>query len=155
MRNLSVMLLPLAMACAPAATTTTDGPTPAAQPTAAAPATWRTGNLTATFTAADLPAGVPQEARAQMAGAWEVQFHQGNHYVANHNGRQVVEGNYRIEGNQITFTGRESGPMACTSPATYTWQVTNGQARFTLVGDEPCRGRAAVLTARPFAFQPA
>jgi hypothetical protein len=142
------------MACAPAATATTDGPAPAPQPAAAAPATWRTGNFTATLAAGDFPAELPEAARAQMTGAWEIQFHQGNHYVGMHNGRQVVEGNYRVEGNQLTFTGRESGPGACNTPATYTWQVSNGQGRFTLVGDESCRGRATVLTTRPFAFSP-
>jgi hypothetical protein len=155
MRNLCVILLPLAMACAPAATTgTTESPMPAPQPTAAAPATWRTGNYTATLAAADFPAGVPESARAQMAGTWEIQFHQGNHYVGMQNGRQVVEGPYRISGNQLMFSTGESGPGACNMPATYTWETTNGQTRFMPVGDDPCRGRAIALTTRPFTFSP-
>lgn len=152
MRNLAVLLLPLAIACAPAATSET--PAPAPQPTAAAPAAWRTGNYRATLASADFGADVPQDARAQMAGAWEIQFHEGNHFVGLQNGRQVVQGSYRISGNQLTFTGGETGPLACNMPATYTWQTTNGQTTFTLVGNDPCRGRAVALTTRPFSFAP-
>lgn len=154
MRRL-LLLLPLAIACAPAAQTgTTDSPAPAPQSAMAAPAAWRTGNYTATLAAADLPANAPPEMRTQITGAWELQFHDGNHFVVMQNGKQVVQGPYQISGNRITFSTGETGPYACNMPATYTWQTTNGQTTFTPVGNDPCRGRAVALTTRPFAFAP-
>lgn len=154
MRRLSVLLLPLAVACAPAAqTTTTDGPAPAQETAMAAPAAWRTGNYTATLAASDFPASASAEARTQVAGAWEIQFHEGNHFVALQNGRQVVQGPYQVSGNRIMFSSGETGPFACNTPATYTWQTNNGRTTFTRVIDE-CGGRVLALTSRPFTRAP-
>jgi hypothetical protein len=149
MRNLAVLLLPLAIACTPAQTTTTDSPAPE---TAMAAPVWRTGNYRATLQASDFPSA-PEQMRTQVAGAWEVQFHEGNHFVAMQNGRQVVQGPYQISGNRIMFSSGETGPFACNTNATYTWQTNNGQTTFTRVNDD-CAGRVLALTSRPFTFAP-
>lgn len=150
MRRLSVLLLPLAVACAPAATTTTDSPAPAPQPAMAAQA-WQTGNYRATITAADLPVGAPAD---ELAGAWEIQFHGGNHFVVMRNGAQMLQGPYQISGNQLTFATGETGPYACNTAATYTWRMSGGQMTFTPVGTDSCRGRAVILGNRAFTSAP-
>lgn len=161
MRTLSVLVLPLVVACAPAAQPnggTTAAPTTAASPTAqantAAPAAGILGDYTATLSETDFPATAPQQARNASVGSWKLAFHEGNHFVVTHNGKQVVEGPYRVSGNQIMFATGESGPYACNNPATYTWQISNGQLTFTPVGQDACAGRGLAITSRPFTRQP-
>lgn len=151
MRNVSVLLLSLAAACAPAATTTTpDSPAPA--PAATTAPAWRTGNYRATVTAADLPAGAPAD---ELAGAWELQFHEGNHFVVMRNGAQMLQGNYQVSGGRLSFmAGGETGPYACNSAASYTWQTTGTQTTFSPVGTDSCRGRSTIMGNRAFSFSP-
>jgi hypothetical protein len=152
MRNVSVLLLSLAAACAPAATTTTASPAPAPAATTAEPSAWRRGNYKATITAADLPAGAPAD---ELAGAWEIQFHEGNHFVVMRNGAQMLQGNYQVSGGRLSFLGAgETGPYACNVAASYTWQTTGSQTTFSPVGTDSCRGRAVVIGNRAFSFSP-
>ena len=156
MRRLLVLVLPLVVACAPAAQSNT-AMTPAAltaQPAVAAPAAGILGDYMVTLSETDLPATVPQQTRSGSAGTWGLAFHQGNHFVVTHNGKQVVEGPYRVSGNQITFSTGESGPSACNTPATYTWQISNDQLTFTPVGQDACQGRVLAITSRPFTRRP-
>ena len=152
----ALALLNLVAGCAPATQTNGSATSsmPATQPSAAASPAGLMGTWTATLADTDLPAAVPQESRAELTGAWVVAFHEGNHFVATHGGTQVVQGSYQISGNQLTFATGETGPAACNQPATYNWQVNNGQLTFTTVGQDPCGGRAVVLTSRPFTRQP-
>lgn len=92
--------------------------------------------------------------RSGSVGAWGLAFHGGDHFVVTHNGKQVVEGPYRVSGNQIMFATGESGPYACNTPATYTWQISNGQLTFTPVGQDACVGRVLAITSRPFTRRP-
>jgi hypothetical protein len=154
MRRLPALLLPLLVACAPAAQHTGETPAPAAQAATAAPAAGILGDYTATLSESDLSATAPQEARRGAVGTWGLAFHQGNHFVVTHNGRQVVEGPYEVRGNQIVFATGESGPYACNAPATYTWRVSNGQLTFTPVGQDTCQGRVLAITSRPFTRTP-
>src|SRR5687768_10420295 len=121
MWNRAVLLLPLVVACGPAMPPL-QNPAPATQ-TATAAQAWQTGSYRATITAGDLPAGAPA---VELAGAWEIQFHGGNHFVVRRDGAQVLEGPYQISGNRLTFAAGESGPYACNTVATYTWQMSGG-----------------------------
>ncbi|HEX8246097.1 MAG TPA: hypothetical protein VF541_21455 [Longimicrobium sp.] len=157
MRRLTLPLAAiLAAACAPAATTPAAAP-PAAPPamaSAAPAASGIVGNYTVTLADADIPSSVTGDERAGITGAWVIAIHPGNHFVGTYNGNQVVEGHYQVNGNQITFPAGESGQYACTDPATYTWRISNGRLTFTQVGQDPCRGRAVVLTTRPLTLVP-
>lgn len=156
MRRLSLLVLPVVISCAPAAQTNTDmaTPTPAAQTTTAAPAAGILGDYTTTLSETDFPGTAPQQTRSGSVGTWGLAFHQGNHFVVTHNGKQVVEGPYRVSGNQIMFATGESGPYACNTPASYTWQISNGRLTFTPVGQDACVGRVLAITSRPFTRQP-
>jgi hypothetical protein len=90
----------------------------------------------------------------ELGGAWEIQFHEGNHFVVMRNGAQVSQGPYQISGNRLTFATGETGPYACNVAATYTWQTTGTQTTFAPVGTDTCRGRAAILSNRAFSFSP-
>ena len=104
------------------------------------------GDYTVTLAASDISGNAPEAERKGTVGTWNIAFHGGNHLVVSHNGREVVQGAYQVMGNRITF-GEDTGPYACRMPATYTWQVSNGQLAFTPVQD-PCVGRVLALTSR-------
>lgn len=153
MRRLSVFLALLLAACAPAAQTTdTSVGATASTTTAASPGLL--GDYTATLSASDFPASAPAEMRSQASGVWRLAFHPGNHFVVSHNGSEVVQGHYRLDGNRIMFSTGETGPYACNTPATYTWNVSNGQLTLSLVGSDECQGRIMAITSRPFTRVP-
>jgi hypothetical protein len=154
MRRLPIVLFSLLAACAPAAQTRPDGPAPAEPTTMAAPAGGIMGSYTVTLAASDLPAGMPPQAQSRAVGTWGLAFHEGNHFVVTHEGRQVIEGPYRAVGDRLMFATGESGPYACNTPATYTWRTNNRQTTFTPVGADPCPGRALALTTRPYTRAP-
>lgn len=154
MRRSALLLLPLAIACARKAQAPADTAAPVTQAAAAAPAPGLLGTFTVTLSERDFPATAPQETRRTSVGTWALAFHEGNHFVVTHNGRQVVEGPYRVRANEVMFATGESGPYACNTPATYAWQLSNGQLTFTPVGQDTCQGRVLAITSRPFTRQP-
>jgi hypothetical protein len=154
MRKLSLVFLPLLVACAPAPGPTADGPAPAAQTAASTSTAAIAGDYTVTLAASDLPAAAPQELRTRVAGAWTMAFHGPNHFVGSLNGRQVLEGPYRVSGNQVMFSTGESGPYACNTPATYSWRTTTGRTVFALVGTDACAARILWMTSRPYTLAP-
>lgn len=91
---LAVLLLP---ACAPAQTLAVPG------------------DYTVTLGEADFAAPLPAGMRGALAGTWRISFHAGDHYVATQNGREVVRGTYRVNGNQVTSrrTAAARTPAAC------------------------------------------
>ncbi|HEU0078339.1 MAG TPA: hypothetical protein VFQ76_11855 [Longimicrobiaceae bacterium] len=107
-----------------------------------------TGEYTVTIAAADIPAAMPDSMRQGMIGTWNIALHEGNHLLVTYNGREVVQGPYMVSGNQLTLPANDTGPYACRSAATYTWQMSDGQLSLTRVQDT-CDGRALVLTRRP------
>jgi hypothetical protein len=154
MSRLSALPLLLLAACAPAAQPAADGAPPMeAQPTVSA-GPGIMGDYTLTLTEADVPASASAEMRSGMPGRWGLAFHGGNHFVVTHNGSEVVQGSYRVEGDRIMFSTGETGPYACNVEATYTWRVSNGQLTFTPVGSDACEGRVLALTTRPYARTP-
>lgn len=66
--------------------------------------------------------------------------------------KEVLQGAYQVNGNQITF-GENTGPYACRTPGTYTWQMNNGQVTFTRLLDA-CKARVLALTSRPLSRRP-
>jgi hypothetical protein len=110
------------------------------------------GDYTITLAETDFATTVADSLRRSTAGAWGIAFHQGNHMAVTHNGREVMQGAYQVNGNQITFS-EDTGPYACRTPGTYTWQMSNGQVTFTRVQDA-CVGRALILTSRPLPRRP-
>lgn len=155
MRRLSVLVLPLVIACAPAAQTNAGTATAgsATQNTAAEPAAGLMGNYTVTLDETDLPTTTSQQQRSASVGTWAFAFRQGNHFAWRRNGSEMVRGSYEIKGNQITFPGDETGRAACTTTGVYTWQISDGQLTFTRVNDA-CQGRVVVLTSRPLTRRP-
>jgi hypothetical protein len=155
MRRLALPLALFVAACTPMATAPAAPPAAPAPMAAAAPGTGVVGNYTVNLTNADMPGDMSADMRTGLVGMWNIAIHPQNHFVVTYNGSQVVEGPYRMNGNQITFTGGESGQYACSDPATYTVQrASNGQLTFTLVGSDPCPGRSVVLTTHPLAVAP-
>lgn len=160
MHRLSVFSVLLIVACAPAAQTTTGGSGATAQAGAtaragmAAPGAGFMGNYTVTLAESDIPATAPQELRTGTVGTWRIAFHPGNHLMVSYNGKDVVQGPYEIRGNQVTFGAGDTGPYACKTAATYTWQVSNGQMTFTPVGTDTCQGRVLALTTRALSREP-
>ena len=154
-RLLALSVLALA-ACAPA-TQPSAGPDPTAPPPAppsqmAAPSIL--GDYTVAIAAADVPASAPAEMRDQLVGDWRIAFHGGNHFVVHHNGQEVLQGHYQLNGNQLMFGEGETGPYACNTAATYNWAVSGNQLTFTRVGADACDGRVIVLAARPLTRAP-
>ncbi len=159
MTRLAVILLPLlVVACAPIEPEPAPLPAPmpvAPTPTAAVtamPAAGIMGDYTVTLAESDFATTVADSVRKGTAGTWAIAFHQGNHLVVTHNGREVVQGAYQVNGNQITF-GEDTGPYACRTPGTYTWQMSGNQVTFTRVQDT-CEGRVLALTSRPLSRRP-
>jgi len=154
MRRLALPLLALLAACAPSAMGTAPAAAPPAMESAAPAMGGIIGNYSVTLADADIPSAMPADAHASLVGAWMVMIHPQNHFVATFNGSQVVEGHYQVNGSQITFPADESGPYACTDPATYTWHRAGNELHFARVGDDPCPGRAVVLTSHPLMVAP-
>jgi len=162
MARLAVVLFALlASACAPIEPEPAPMPVPipVAAPSAAPgaipmgpPAVGLVGDYTVTLAETDFAATVPDAERRGTAAAWDIAFHQGNHLVVTHNGKEVLQGTYQVNGNQITF-GEDTGPYACRAPGTYTWQMNNGLVTFTRVQDA-CQGRVLALTSRPLTRRP-
>lgn len=146
-----VLLLLAACATAPPEPAAAPEPTPAAAPAAepaAMPSSGIMGEYTTTLAPADVPTTMPDSIRNGMIGTWNIGLHDGGHVAVAFNGRPVVEGAYRVEGDRIMFSAEETGVYACRIPATYTWQMTGNQLSFTRVEDT-CEGRVVVLTTRP------
>jgi hypothetical protein len=154
MRRLALPLVALLAACTPSTMGTAPAAAPPAMASAAPAMNGIIGNYTVTLVDADVPASMPGDARTNLVGAWTVAIHPGNHFVGSFNGNQVVQGHYRIEGDRFTFLADETGQSACTDEATYTFRRSGNQLAFTRVGDDPCAGRAVVLTSRPLMVGP-
>jgi hypothetical protein len=151
---LPVLLLLLLAACA-TAPQGGDGSEPGAQAAAPAQALGIPGDYTVNLAEADFAAAVPAQMRGALAGTWRIAFHGNDHYVATLNGREVVQGTYRLNGNQITFEADDTGPFACGTQARVVFRVNHGNMiQFSPAGPDECDGRAAVLTTRPFVRTP-
>jgi len=149
MRRRLVVLASMVAACAPS----TQRSAPSAQPETMATAPSLLGSYSVTLSDADV-VSVPEEHRPGTAGAYSIAFHEANHFVVMRNGAQVVQGPYRVSGNQVIFEPGESGSYACEAAATYTWRMSSGQVIFTPVGTDPCSGQLTVLTTHPWAKNP-
>ncbi len=154
MSRLALVLLLLA-ACAPPppdpappAPAAPDAPAATAAPMAPDAPAAVTGEYAVTIALGDVPTTMPDSMRQQMVGAWTLALHEGGHSVVTHNGREVVQAPYAVSGNQFTLTAEDTGPYACKSAASYTWQMTGNQLALTRVQDT-CDGRVVVLTTRP------
>ncbi|MET0399973.1 MAG: hypothetical protein ABW277_24500 [Longimicrobiaceae bacterium] len=150
MSRLALVLL-LLSACAtvvPDPPAAPPAPDATAAPMASAAAAGIIGEYTVTIAAADIPAEMPDSIRQQMIGTWNIGLHEGNHVLVTYNGREVVSGPYMVSGNQLTLPANDTGPYACRTAATYTWQTSGDQLALTRVQDA-CDGRAVVLTRHP------
>ena len=80
--------------------------------------------------------------------AWAVSFDGKGKVTVARASKEVVEGTYKVNKDEIEFTD-EKGPFAGTGDAktgTYKWQLEDGKLTFTKVKDES-GGRSRVLTA--------
>jgi len=120
---------------------------------APAPAGFGPGVYSVTLAEADLPYSEIAAGRAPgMVGTWELTVDAASHAVVRFNGQEVVDMPFQVQGNQITFA-EGNGRYACSGPGRYTWAATAAGLRFTRVED-PCTGRMAALTARPWTKRP-
>jgi hypothetical protein len=133
---------------APPAPEATAAPAAPAAPMASAAAAGIIGEYTVTLAAPDIPAEMPDSIRQMMIGSWNIGLHEGNHVLVTYNGREVVSGPYMVSGNQLTLPANDTGPYACRTAATYTWQMSGDQLTLTRVQDA-CDGRVVVLTRHP------
>jgi hypothetical protein len=109
------------------------------------------GAYTTEMAPSDVPANLSSAQTDSMTGTWTLHFSPGNLAVDFKRSR-VVDAPIRVVGNRVTFDSTDSGPAACHLPATYTYTVERGTARFSKVTDQ-CDGRAAVLTSHPLRRQ--
>ena len=80
--------------------------------------------------------------------AWAVSFDGKGKVTVTRAGKQVIEGTYKVNKDEIEFTD-ETGPFAGTGDAktgTYKWKLEGAKLTFTKVKDESA-GRSRVLTA--------
>ena len=104
-----------------------------------------------TLSAADLP-GAPPGAAEKMAGAWTVTFGPDGTYSVRHDGEEHVKGSYTSSGDQFTLSDA-SGDFACLgddAQGVYRVTRTGTSAKFSVVKDAACAGRAAILSAKGF-----
>ena len=66
------------------------------------------------------------------------------HYIITHQGHVMLMGTYAVDGNRITFTGRNDTPCldanGAAIPGLYTWYVKDGVLAFTQM-DDTCNDR--------------
>jgi hypothetical protein len=55
-------------------------------------------------------------------------------------------GHIEVEGGTIRFSGTD----LCNERAEYTWSITDGSLTLTVVGEDPCGGRADALAGKTF-----
>jgi hypothetical protein len=98
----------------------------------------------AAFTAQDVAAV------SQLAGEWESTYAAGGRFTVRRNGEVLIEGNYDVLLDQITFRN-ERGATACPDNGTYIWNVNaaNGNLRLVRLSDS-CEARFHYLTRRAF-----
>ena len=149
-----LLLLPLLVAACSMGPASEPPPAPAPAPAsnvAPAPAAFPSGTYTTTIVDGDFPPSAPADMRTSIAGPWEIAFGNG-HALATFGGRQVVDAPYTVSGDELTFTV-DSGEYACNSTARYRWHATATELHLIKV-DDPCDGRAVVLTAHALVRKP-
>jgi hypothetical protein len=79
---------------------------------------------------------------------WAVSFDGKGKFTVTRAGKEAVEGTYKVNKDEISFTD-DKGPFAGKGDArtgTYKWKLEGGKLRFTKVNDAS-EGRSEVLTA--------
>jgi hypothetical protein len=81
-----------------------------------------------------------------LAGAWTLDF-QGHNETVTYKGAVVVQSEFTISGNKITFDD-QSGPDACSVPGVYKFKLTGKKLNFTLLSDSSskCSGRELIFS---------
>jgi hypothetical protein len=86
--------------------------------------------------------------RPELAGTWEISFGADGRYTVRQNGETKAQGAYELRLDELALRD-ETGPLACSGPATYRWTVN---ARGDLVLGrlaDACEGRTRVFARRP------
>lgn len=103
--------------------------------------------VTGTAAAADAPKGT-FTLKGPDGGTWAVTFDGKDRFAVTRDGKEGIEGTYKVTGDGIEFTD-EKGPFAEKGDAksgTYKWKLADKKLTLTKVKDE-AKGRSAVLTA--------
>jgi hypothetical protein len=102
--------------------------------------------LAGTATAAEFPKGT-FTLKAADGAVWAVTFDGKGKVTVTRDGKEAVEGTYKVNKEEIEFTD-EKGPFAGTGDrktGTYKWKLDGKKLTFTKVKDAS-EGRAAALT---------
>ena len=101
---------------------------------------------TGTATAADFPKGT-FTLKETKDDSWAVKFDGTGKFTVTLNGKEEVEGTYKVTKDEIEFTD-EKGLNAdkAAGPGTYKWKLDGDKVTFTKVKDKS-EGRSGALTA--------
>ena len=113
------------------------------------PSTPQLGAYSMSIVAEDIPANVPDEARNNFVGKWQMTFAKENGYQISKDGKVLIEGHLTSSTEQIKFKD-ERGDLACTQEpemetGSYKLSYQDKKLTFKLVADK-CEGRRFVLT---------
>jgi hypothetical protein len=113
------------------------------------PSTPQLGAYSMSIVAEDLPANVPDEARNNFVGNWQMTFAKEDAYQISKDGKVLVAGHLTFSTEQIKFKD-ERGDLACTQEpemetGSYKISYQDKKLTFKLVADK-CDGRRFVLT---------
>lgn len=102
--------------------------------------------VTGPAAAADFPKGT-FTLKDPDGATWAVKFDVKDKFTVTRDGKEGVEGTYKVTGDGIEFTD-ETGPFAekgVAKSGTYKWKLADKKLTFTKVKDE-AKGRSAILT---------
>jgi hypothetical protein len=114
------------------------------------------GTWVTTVAADDFAETVPPAVRALLTGLWELDVRATGRYTAFQHGKAVVEGRWTATDRQVRLTD-DVGALACLDPgqetAVYAWGVEDDRLALRVI-DDPCAGRALLLTLRSLFRRP-
>ena len=83
-----------------------------------------------------------------------LRFDEDGNFMILRNGREYAEGNYSVEGNQLTWLTDSSCAAPNGETATYSWTLENQILTFSLVEKDSCMSRLYMLEKLPYEERP-
>ena len=103
--------------------------------------------------AADFPKGT-FVLKAPDGGEWAIKFDDKDKYTVSRDGKEAVEGTYKITKDEIELTDVKGGSAekADQKTGTYKWKLAEKKLTFTKTKDE-AQGRSKILTSGAWAMK--